>query len=738
MKSMKSMKSPRTRRHPRSAVRAEQSAGEAGQGKAGQGKTGQGKTGQGKAGQGKSGEGKAGQGEIPRGETGCRKTGGRCSGARRSDGRKSGRRVDFPRAGRTGPRRWIPSWRLVSGLSALGAAVLGGLFAVLYLQLDLPAANREASQQATVYYWADGSRMVSVGDVNRQDVTLDHIPASVRNAVVAAENEDFYDDFGVSVMGIARAALSVLGGGETQGGSTITQQYVKNRYLTQEQTATRKIKEFVLALKVSNRMTKPEILEGYLNTSWFGRDSYGIQAAAHAYYGVPASELNPSQSALLATVLKGADSYDPSLSTANHRRAVDRWSWVLDRQVETGALTAEECAEYTTFPEPKKPAKPTSQSGQIGYLVDIANKYIKRRTGLSGKDLALGGYRIRTTFEKSKVRALAKAVDRVREERLDPKKRAADREVQVGAASIRPRDGAIVAAYGGSDAVEHFTNNADTSGVPVGSAFKPFVYAAVLEHGAVPEAVAAEPDAVPASDLPTAARADDGLSGSLVAGENTPYLRAGEKVGLRVVRDMAVRSGLLKESLAELEPEFSIGTSTPSAVRMAGAYASFVNKGTRSEPYAVTEVEQDGVTIDGLDRPRPVAAMDPEVAAVVSASLSEVAADAIPSTSGFRLGPNVLGARTGPNDRLRSAWYIGATPGLSTAVTMFRSDPEKGHLLGMNGVGGEDSERGSAFPPLIWHAYQRAVDPDSLSGGPLSPAPPAPAAGGASRVAPSA
>ncbi|MER7999284.1 penicillin-binding transpeptidase domain-containing protein [Streptomyces sp. NPDC095613] len=218
-----------------------------------------------------------------------------------------------------------------------------------------------------------------------------------------------------------------------------------------------------------------------------------------------------------------------------------------------------------------------------------------------------------------------------------------------------------------------------------------------------------------------------------MAEENTPYVRAGEKAGLRVVRDTAVRSGLLEESLAELKPEFSIGTSTPSAVRMAGAYATFVNKGTRSEPYAVTEVEQDGAAIDGLDRPRPVAAMDPGVAAVVSASLSRVAADAIPSTSDFRLGPNVLGAKTGRNDRLRSAWYIGATPGLSTAVTMFRTDPEKGHLLGMNGVGGEDSERGSVFPPLIWHAYQRAVDPDSLSGSPLLPALPAPAA-----IAPSA
>ncbi|MFI8106621.1 transglycosylase domain-containing protein [Streptomyces sp. NPDC086023] len=158
---------------------------------------------------------------------------------------------------------------------------------------------------------------------------------------------------------------------------------MKNTYLSQDQTAERKVRELFLAVKVSNRMPKAEILEGYLNTSWFGRGAYGVQAAAYAYYGIPAARLDPGQAALLAAVLKGAEGYDPSLSAANHARAVDRWEWILDRQVETGRMSKAERAKYTVFPEPKTPAKPTSQAGQIGYLVDVANKYLKSRTGLT-------------------------------------------------------------------------------------------------------------------------------------------------------------------------------------------------------------------------------------------------------------------------------------------------------------------------------------------------------------------
>ncbi|MFE4946269.1 transglycosylase domain-containing protein [Streptomyces sp. NPDC056641] len=630
--------------------------------------------------------------------------------------RKRRRRlIDYPRRGRRGARRWVPSWKLVSCLFLLPAGALTGLFVAVYLNVEIPDEHDSARRQATVYYWADGSRMVSVGDVNRQDVTLAQVPKSVRNAVIAAENADFYTDPGVSVTGIARAAVNIVTGGETQGGSTITQQYVKNTYLSQDQTLTRKVKELILSLKVSNRKPKSEILQGYLNTSWFGRDSYGVQAAAYAYYGVPAKDLNPGQAALLATLLKGADSFDPALSPANHKRAVDRWSWILDRQVETGSMSAAERAKYTSFPEPKPPVKPTSQAGQIGYLVDITNKYIKSRSGITDKDLAGGGYRVHTTFEKDKVRALTKAVEKVRADRLDPKKRAADRHVQVGAASIRPRDGAIVAVYGGSDAIEHFSNNADTAGVPAGSAFKPFVYAAALE-----DSISRKRQAARAADRgktrPVPTEAPEQLPSldltlPLVDSDNTPFVQTGKAVGLKTVKELAVASGLREESMAKLEPTFSIGTSTPSAVRLASAYTTFLNEGRATEPYSVTRIERDGVAVEGFDRPGARRAMERHVAATVGAALQQVGWNALGAPQGRKILLPVLAGKTGPNDRMKSAWFIGVTQELSTSVTMFRTKPDVPNLLPMQGVGGPDSERGSAFPPLIWSEYHHAVVP---------------------------
>lgn len=382
-------------------------------------------------------------------------------------GTKGRRRfIDYPRQGREGLRRWLPSWRQWLSAVALCTGGLAGLFAVVYAQVGIPSENALAGQEASVYYWADGSQMVSVGAVNRQNVTLDKVPDSVENSVIAAENATFYSDSGVSVQGIGRAVVNMVSGEETQGGSTITQQYVKNTYLSQDQTLTRKVKELIISLKVSNQKSKQEILRGYLNTSWFGRGSYGIQAASHAYYGIDAKDLDPSQGAVLAALLKGSEQYDPGLSTANHRRAVARWKWILDRQVATGKMSQEERAKYRTFPEPRGLSKPTSQAGQTGYLVDVANKFIKAETGLTDKELARGGYRIHTTFDKQRTHRLEKAVKDVRRDTIDPKKRAADNHVEFGAASVRPKDGAIVALYGGADATRHFSNNADTTAVP--------------------------------------------------------------------------------------------------------------------------------------------------------------------------------------------------------------------------------------------------------------------------------
>ncbi|MBW5424629.1 penicillin-binding protein [Streptomyces sp. BG9H] len=617
------------------------------------------------------------------------------------------RLVDYPRSGRTGVRRWLPSWRQLLGGTCLVVLTLTLLFVAVYISVDIPDENEAARREANVYYWSDGTQMVSTGEVNRQIVELDQIAPSAVKAVIAAENETFYEDSGVSPTGLARAVVSMAGGGETQGGSTITQQYVKNTYLSQDQTVTRKVKEFVIALKVDRKKSKAEILKGYLNTSWFGRGANGIEAAAHAYYGIPAKKLDPSQGAMLAALLKGAELYDPAGGAANHRRARERWAWILDRQVDVGLMTKKERAKYRTFPEPRKQSRSTSLGGQTGYLVDIANRYVKQHTGLTDEELARGGHRIHTTFDKDRTRRLERAVRGVLRRDLAPKTRAADRHVQVGAASVRPSDGALVALYGGPDATEHFTNNADTSGVPVGSAFKPFVLAAALQHGVsvrdeplrqsalldshyAADGTLSRADGEPDRDHPT-------LGAALHSGGNATYVRLGTDVGRERVRRTAVDAGLLPQSMAPLEPAFSVGTSTPSAIRMATAYGTFAAGGLRHAPYSVTKVVKDGTSLPGLERPAPGRAMDAGVAREVTDALR---------AGGKDVGlPGVAAGRTGDQDRLRTAWFAGYTKELSTAVTLFRVRPGEPGLLPMSGVGGEKSRRGNVLPPRIWKAY---------------------------------
>lgn len=643
--------------------------------------------------------------------------------------RPGGRRVDYPRRGRRSWRRWVPSWRQVLSASLLGAAALAGLFTAVYASVDVPDENSEARRQGTVYYWADGSQLVSVGTVNRQNVTLADIPDSMENAVIAAENETFYSDSGVSVTGIARAAVSMVKGGETQGGSTITQQYVKNTYLSQEQSAKRKLREFFISLKLSNQRSKQDILQGYLNTSWFGRGAYGIQAAAVTYYGVPAKKLDPSRTAMLASLLKGAEQYDPAGGGANHERAVERWKWILDRQVETGMMTKTERARYTKYPEPRKAVQPTSLGGQTGYLVDIANKYIKQRSGLTAKDLARGGYRVHTTFEKDRVRQLERAVRSVRKRDLDTAKRPQDKYVEVGAASVRPEDGAVVAVYGGADATTRFANNADTAGVPVGSAFKPFVLAAALQSGdgitldsgydstgrlitGSPRAVA--PSRSGATPVTVQVLPPTTLREATIRSANLTFVQLGKHIGLKKVKKLAVAAGLHEESLARLDKSFPLGTSTPSAVRMADAYGAFNNGGMRADPYSVTGMTRDGEAVEGFGKPEPRRAMDAAVADDVKGTLGIAAWTSLmrdrkfDAFAGAGARDDITAGTTDEDDRMKSAWFIGHTNGLTTAVTVFRNKPGTPQLLGMQGVGGDDSERGNVVPLRIWTSYATA------------------------------
>ncbi|MDW8474223.1 MULTISPECIES: transglycosylase domain-containing protein [Streptomyces] len=692
-------------------------------------------------------------------------------GRGRADPPGKQRFIDYPRAGKYGVMRWVPSWRQATGLligffgSLVAAAGIG------YAVVAVPDPAQAATAQNNVYYWSDGSQMVATGgEVNRQIIAYEKIPKAMRYAVMSAENKTFETDSGVDPMGIARAVVNMAKGGQTQGGSTITQQYVKNAMLDdQSQTLSRKVKELFISVKVGTSVEKEEIMSGYLNTAYYGRGAYGIQAAARTYFGKDAEKLNPSQCAFLAAVLKGATYYDPAGAPSidpeaspenNRKRATYRWRWILNEMVKDKHLPAAERNKYNDFPKIQSPRSNAQLGGQIGYLVDTAKGYILNNTDITQKQLEQGGYEIHTTFDKKKVKELEKAVVKVRKENIKPGQRPdTDTHVQFGGASVNPKSGAIEAIYGGEDATKHFTNNADVTGAQVGSTFKTYVLAAAMTWGkrdpdladgdqAQDERTIVSPKSLYSGKNNLKIKDYDGQVWTNEKGEewlqandddasygrapkyqidlreamrvsaNSAFVQLGMDVGLDRVKEAAVAAGLKENSLTGTSfPSFSIGISDPSAIRMAGSYATFAASGKQNDPFSVKTVEHEGLTMfDHDDIAEPKRAFTAKVADNVTDVLKTVV-DEGTGTSARLTGREVAG-KTGTTDGNKSAWFVGYTPQLSTAISMYRMDDDESNknrkFLEMYGTGGQETIHGASFPAEIWHDYME----DALQGQP--------------------
>ncbi|MGF1429138.1 transglycosylase domain-containing protein [Kitasatospora sp. LaBMicrA B282] len=633
----------------------------------------------------------------------------------------------YPRPDRTGLRRWLPSWRHLVRIVLLSTVCLVGVIGYAYYDTDIPTDLKAfATQQNNVYYWADGTEMARTGDINREDIPLGQIPQGVQWATLAAENETFYTDDGVSPTGMLRAVRNMATGGATQGGSTITQQYVKNAYLNQRQTISRKLTEIFMAIKLDDKDSKQQILEGYLNTSWYGRGAYGIERAAQAYYGVDASQLNPSQGAFLASLLKGAGLYDPAISPENHQRAVARWKWILDRMVKIGKLTPAERAQYTTFPEPIDPPRQPGLTGQTGYLVDMAKQYVIAHTNITDAQFDLGGYQIYTTFEKPKEAALTAAV-KAASSRLK-----ADDQLRVGAASLAT-DGRVLAVYGGPDYLKQGFDNANASIVPAGTSFTPFVYAAALGQGVQKQVDAGRTPVSPTSpyngDDQAPMQTPEGpywdRNGKIVKGTNdgakswgtislqdaveqnvnSPMMQLGLDVGLDQVRQTALGLGLLPESMGAQVPSFSLGNSTPSAVRMADAYSTFATGGMHTDPYSVLRITRNGAAVD-VAKPAATRALSPQVAQQVDAAL--VGAVQHGTGADARLPGRAAAGKNGTTQDNTAGWFVGYSGQVSTAVSVFRLDAKSVQTLPLDGQGDPSkSAAATAYPEDIWSSYMK-------------------------------
>ncbi|BAU84612.1 penicillin-binding protein [Streptomyces laurentii] len=708
---------------------------------------------------GGAGGGRRGGGGGGRGGGPGRGAGGRGAGGGRPPGKK--RMIDYPRHDKYGWKRWMPSWKLTTGLFLGFFGSLLGAGALAYAWVDIPNEALSAKQQNNVFYWDDGTQMAATGgDVNRQILEYSQIPRAMQNAVVSAENKTFWDDSGIDPMGIARAVWNMAKGGNKQGGSTITQQYVKNNRLDdQSQTVSRKVKELFISMRVGNDLGKADIMAGYLNTSYYGRGAYGIQAAARTYFGKDATDLTPSECAFLASLLKGATYYDPAgapeidptaTAEANTERAKKRWKWILDEMTTDKWLTPEERAKYTEFPKVKPRTQGAQLGGQIGYLVRTAeaNFLNNNDRNITAQQFAKGGFEVHTTFKKKNVKALEDAVNSINKEYINPKKRpTTDTHVQFGGSSVDVKTGAIVALYGGKNATEHFTNNADQTGAQVGSTFKPFVLAAAMRDGVRnPKLGRVQGPADRRIVDPDKSRYngqnklkiknydgsiwldekdndwlqvndDDASYGNISLREamehsaNSPYVQLGMDVGIDKVRQAAMDAGLLESSLVKADvPSFSLGISSPSAIRMAGAYATFGNNGERNDVFSVTEVRQRGEVIY-----KHKSAPKRAFSTAVASNVTDVLKDVVKKGTGRKaaLADREAAGKTGTTDGNNSAWFVGYTPELSTAVDMYRFNDDDNvkdrKFESMYGTGAQPKIHGNSFPSRIWHDYMTAV-----------------------------
>ncbi|MGY5126851.1 transglycosylase domain-containing protein [Streptomyces nigrescens] len=630
-----------------------------------------------------------------------------------------------PKETKSGIRRFF-TWKKLLG-AFLGVCLLGILgFIGLYLYVDIPKGNSAAKLQSNVYKYSDGKVMARVGDVNRESVPIDRIPKPVQRTFVAAENKTFYDDSGVDLKGTLRGVLNTLRGQGKQGGSTITQQYVKNYYLSQEQTVSRKLQEIVISLKVDNKFSKENILAGYINTSYYGRGAYGIQAAAQAYYGVDVEKLTVSQGAYLASLLQAPSQYDwTSATKAGQKRVKERWAYTLDNMVEMKWLPAADRAKQK-FDVPQAPKPLPGVSGQTSYLVKQAKQELFAQ-GVDETEFEAGGWTVTLGIDKKKQQALEKSVKRKLTDDLDPKERKVDGDAQLGATSVDPKTGHIVAMYGGDGYPKHYTNNATRSDYQPASTFKPLILASAMENNAVTQdRLPINPNTiydgrnrrpVVGGNIAFAPPNEDEKQYGKISVQtatndsvNAVFAQMGADVGLEEIKKTAVDLGM-DGSKIDAKPAMTLGTMGASPLQMAGAYATLDNHGKKVTPTLVKKAVHpvNGVQTDvPLKDPIGDQVLSRRTADTLTSVLTGVVNDGTASDAVRNTAYEAAG-KTGTSDDNKSAWFVGYTPKLVTAVGMFGESPKGGTQVSLKGTGGGGRVNGGGYPARVWADYTESA-----------------------------
>lgn len=595
--------------------------------------------------------------------------------------------------------------RLAIFLAGFGFIAASTLFAFAWFTVSIPDPNAYVNSQSTIIQYSNGTEIARIGSQNRQILPLAKIPLNLRNAVMAAEDRNFYSNKAFSVTGIARALLNNLKSGSLngEGGSTITQQYAKTAFLSPSRTIQRKIKELVISLKLENSLSKDQILENYLNTIYFGRGSYGVQTASQQYFNRNANQLSLSQAAVIASILRSPGYYDPSLSKENETRLQGRFQYVINGMLDKKWISKEDAAK-AKYPVVIPRTKSGQLSGPKGHIVAAVQKEMGK-LGFTEDQLLVGGLVIKTTLNQ---RAQQSAVDAVT--KLRPEKAPAN--LHIGLAAVRPGTGEIIAMYGGADYLTRQLNDATQSIAQAGSTFKPFALIAALEAG-IPLTSVWNGDSPQVFDdlgkpYPVANFGEEGwgqinLLQATAHSVNTVFVPLGQKAGLDKVVDAARRAGIPETIAMVPAPSVVLGVASPHVLDVANSYATFAAQGVYSKPYLITSVTgpNKGLLYEGQTQTQEVFAKD------VMADLTYALKGVVTGGSGYaalKLGRPAAG-KTGTSQSNASAWFSGYTPQLAASVAFFRDSASES----LKGIGGMTTLTGGSFPARIWTAFMKGA-----------------------------
>ena len=681
----------------------------------------------------------------------------RLSGQRRPPG---GPPPSGPAGSARGPRTkptWSQqiNWRWVRRSLYLSLVVLILLpivtFTMAYFIVDVPRPGDIRTNQVSTILASDGSEIAKIvpPEGNRVDVNLSQVPVHVRRAVIAAEDRGFYSNPGFSFTGFARAVGNNLFGGDLQGGSTITQQYVKNALVGSAQHGwsglMRKAKELVIATKMSGEWSKDDVLQAYLNIIYFGRGAYGISAASKAYFNKPVEQLTVSEGALLAALIRRPSTLDPAVDPDG---ALARWNWVLDGMVETKALSADD-RKGQVFPPTVSPDQARAENqttGPNGLIERQVTKELLELFNIDEQTLNTQGLQVTTTIDPQAQQAAEKAVSKY----LDGQ----DPDMRSAAVSIDPRTGAVKAYYGGSNALGFDFAQA---GLQTGSSFKVFALVAALEQGiGLGYQVDSSPltvDGIKITNVEGESCGTCNLAEALKMSLNTSYYRLMLKLkgGPQAVADAAHQAGVA-ESFPGVAHTLSedgkggppnngivLGQYQTRVIDMATAYATLAASGLYHRPHFVQKVVNaegqvlfDAGTVDNSGDQR----IPKAVADNVTAAMQPIA--------GYSRGHNLAGGRQsaaktgttqfGDTTSNKDAWMVGYTPQLSTAVWVGTA---KGDVPLVSASGG--AVYGSGLPSDIWKAtmdgalkgtpnetFPKPTEIGGYAGVPAAPPPPPP------------